>query len=257
MLKVLSLFSGIGMFDYGLEKTGNFETIMLCENDKKCQEVLEKHWPDTFICNDIKDLKKLEIPCNEIEDAIYQELDRVDVVTASWPCQGHSTAGKKRGLSDERSGLWKEVKRVLQETKPKWFIGENSANLRTNGLTEVLQDLWEIGFRNIRWDILPAEAYGAIHKRERIYIIANSHGIRLDEAAYAPSKEEQVRRSKTWANFCNRKCPEPGFYRVANASTTRLDENKRKRRVKQLGNSLIYKIPESIGHYILKKEKEI
>lgn len=240
-LKTLSLFSGIGGFDLGLERTDGFETISMCEIDETCQKVLTKHWPNIECINDIQEL---------------QYTENVDVITASWPCQGHSTAGKKRGLDDERSGLWKEVKRLLQETKAGWFIGENSANLRSNGLTEVLQDLWEIGFRDIRWDVLPAEAYGAIHKRERIFIIANSHGIRLDDPTFAPTKEEQIRRSKAWFSFGDRQCPKPSFYRVDDDVSKEL-ERTRKTQVKQYGNSLIPNIVTKIGYYILDKINEV
>jgi len=241
-LKVLDLFSGSGMFSHGLEETGLFTTAAFCENDDNCRKILLKNFKGTKIFGDIRELTALDIPI------------KLDVVTASWPCQGHSVAGKKRGLNDERSGLWKEVKRVLRETQPTWFIGENSANLRTNGLTEVLQDLWEVGFHNIRWDVLPAEAYGAIHKRERIFILANSNGYGLDEVSYAPTKEEQEWRAKTWVDFCNRECPEPEFHRVVNEDTSIVDKPRRIR-VKMCGNSLYWPIVNKIGMEILKHEQ--
>lgn len=56
MLKVLDLFSGIGGFSLGLERTGGFETVAFCEIDPFCQKVLNKHWPDVPILNDIRSL---------------------------------------------------------------------------------------------------------------------------------------------------------------------------------------------------------
>lgn len=240
-LQGIELFAGIGGFSLGLERTEGFHTKLFSEVDKGCIDVLNKNYPNIPVLGDIRNITK-------------ECVGELDYVTASWPCQGHSTAGKKRGLNDERSGLWKEVKRLLQETQPKWFIGENSANLRSNGLTEVLQDLWEIGFRDIRWDVLPAEAYGALHKRERIYIVANSHGIRLSEAPFTPSEKEQERGAKARASFDNRSCPEPAICGVDDALPKEL-ERIRKQQVKQYGNSLLPDIPESIGRYILELER--
>lgn len=260
-LKVLDLFSGLGSFSIGLEGTGGFETVAFCENDKDCQYVLEKHWLYTWITKDIVRLK-FDPNCSDFrangkgrlyDPGIGHIYGPIEVVCGGHPCTGHSVAGKKRGLKDEKSGLWKEFKRVLQEVMPKWVIIENSANLRTTGLTEVLQDLWEIGFHNIRWDILPAEAFGTLHKRERIYIIANSHSIRLSESPFTTTEKEQIRRAKAWVAFCNRECPEPSFCGLDDVIPKEL-ERTRKRQVKQYGNALIPLIPQTLGEYILRLE---
>ena len=263
-LKTLELFAGIAGFKLGLDATGGFETAAFCEIDPACQEVLRKHYPDTHIFDDITNIHYRE--CIGTYEDLTKEYSalctanmsqiipaEIDVITASWPCQGHSTAGKKRGLEDERSGLWKEVKRLLQETQPRWFIGENSANLRSNGLTEVLQDLWEVGYRDIRWDVLPAGSYGAIHKRERIFIIANRDGIRLSEPTFAPQKEEQIRRSEAWTAFSSGSCPKPSLRGVDDGLPKEL-ERIRKRQVKQSGNALWPPIVTAIGKYILELE---
>jgi len=259
MLRVLDLFSGLGGFSLGLERTGGYETVAFCEIDKHCQKVLQKHWNSVPIFEDVSQLrfKGKYIYYNEPKKIPIQNVyknDGVEVVCGGYPCTGHSTAGKKRGLKDEKSGLWKEFKRIIQESKPRWVVIENSANMRSNGLTEVLQDLWQVGFRDIRWDVLSAEAYGCIHKRERIYIIANSHEIRLREATFASTEEESKRRAEAWLTFSNRECPEPSFCGVDDEIPKEL-ERVRKRQVGQYGNSLIPDIPERIGKYILELEK--
>jgi DNA (cytosine-5)-methyltransferase 1 len=242
-LRTLSLFSGVGGIELGLERTGGFETVAFCEMDKHCQLVLNTHWPEIPIHENI-----LTLDASSLKG-------KVDVITGGWPCQGFSVAGKKKGMSDGRSGLWKEVKRVTQEIEPAWVLFENSANLRNLGLAEVLQDLWSLGYRDIRWDVLPASAYGALHRRERIWIIANRNGIRLSQEALAPAQEESVRRAEAWIDFSNRRCPEPRFYGVDDEPPSKLDESERKRRVAMCGNSVYNVIAEYIGRAILESMK--
>lgn len=170
-------------------------------------------------------------------------------------CTGHSVAGKKQGHKDAGSGLWTHYKRLAQEIEPAWIIIENSANLRTTGLVTVLQDLWEIGYRDIRWDVLPASAYGASHRRERIWIVANRNGIRLSQEALAPKEEESFRRAKARSDFSNRLCPKPEFYGVDDGDGTRLDEDRRKVRVAMCGNSVYSRIAEYIGRAIMEASK--
>jgi DNA (cytosine-5)-methyltransferase 1 len=242
-LRTLSLFSGVGMIEYGLEQTGGFEASHFVEFDPACQAVLAKNFPNVPIHGDITTF-----------DATHLK-GKIDVITGGYPCQGHSVAGKKKGHDDERSGLWAHYKRVAQEVEPGWIIIENSANLRTTGLVRVLKDLWEIGYRDIRWDVLPARAYGALHLRERIYIVANRHGIRLSQEAIAPKEEESLRRAEARIAFDNRQCPEPEFHRVVDGDASKLDESRRKQRVAMCGNSVYNVISTYIGRAILESMK--
>lgn len=173
-LKILDLFSGIGGFSLGLEKTGGFETVAFCEIDSYCQQVLKKHWPETPV---LKDVTKVSYLGESICEQGYDWYSGpVDVICGGFPCQDISVAGKKKGLIDEegkktRSGLWFEFKRLINQIKPKYVIIENVANLRSNGLATVIKDLWEIGYVG-EWHIISARAVGACHLRERIWIIA-------------------------------------------------------------------------------------
>ena len=103
---------------------------------------------------------------------------RVDVVSGGFPCQDISVAGNKKGLEGERSGLWTEFKRIIKEVKPRYAIIENVANLRSNGLAQVIKDLWAIGYA-CEWHIISARSVGAPHLRERIWIIAYPDGSKL------------------------------------------------------------------------------
>ena len=124
-LQVLDLFSGIGGFSLGLERTGHYETAAFCEIDPYCQKVLRQHWPHVPIHSDIKELH-------------YDQS--IDVVTAGYPCQPFSVAGKQKGAADDRH-LWPEVFRIIKQARPTLFLGENVANHIHLGLDEVLHDL--------------------------------------------------------------------------------------------------------------------
>ena len=158
-LKVLDLFSGIGGFSLGLERTEGFETVAFCEIDKHCQKVLKKHWPDVPTFDDVTKLKG-------------KNFKNIDVICGGFPCQDISIAGKKEGLKGERSGLWSEFKRLIKEVKPQYAIIENVANLRNKGLNQVLKDLWSIGY-DCEWHIISASSIGAPHLRERVWIVAH------------------------------------------------------------------------------------
>jgi len=170
MLKLLDLFSGIGGFSLGLESTGGFETIAFVEKDDFCQKVLKKHWPNTTIEGDIRNVKG--------------DKYEADIITGGFPCQPFSVAGKRKGTDDDRY-LWDETIRVVRECKPRWFIGENVEGLINinNGLVlrQVQTDLEKEGFE-VQCLVIPASGIGAWHQRKRIWIVganvenANSRG---------------------------------------------------------------------------------
>ena len=158
MLNILDLFSGIGGVSLGFERAG-WQTVGFCEIEPSCQRVLAKHWPNTPIISDIRNLNAASAP------------NFVDVICGGFPCQDISVAGKKAGIMGSRSGLWKEYARLINEMKPRYAIIENVANLRSSGLVTVLKDLWQIGY-DAEWHCIPAAALGAPHRRDRIWIIA-------------------------------------------------------------------------------------
>ena len=140
-MKVLDIFSGIGGFSLGLERAG-METVAFCEIDPHCRKVLENHWPGAPMFTDVKEIKG-------------KDFKDIDVICGGFPCQDISVAGLKKGIKGERSGLWKEFKRIIKEIKPRYALIENVANLRSNGLTEVIKDLWSVGY-DCEWHIISA-----------------------------------------------------------------------------------------------------
>ncbi len=162
MLNVLDVFSGIGGFSIGLE-AASMQIVAFCEINPFCRKILKKHWPSVPIFSDITTIDKKDL----------KTLPRIDIIAGGFPCQDISVAGKGGGINAKRSGLWKEFARLINEIRPKYAIIENVANLRSTGLISVLQDLWEIGY-NAEWHCIPASAFGAPHRRDRIWIIAHS-----------------------------------------------------------------------------------
>ena len=105
---------------------------------------------------------------------------RVDVVSGGFPCQDISAAGKGAGIDGARSSMWKHMARIVGEVLPRFVFVENSPLLVGRGLAVVLGDLAKMGY-DARWGIVGADDAGAPHKRERIWIVAHSNGLRLEE----------------------------------------------------------------------------
>ena len=102
----------------------------------------------------------------------------VDVVSGGFPCQDISAAGKGAGIDGERSGMWREMARIIREVRPQYAFIENSPMLTTRGLDVVLSGLASMGF-DARWGVLGAADVGAPHQRDRIWIVAaNSVSVR-------------------------------------------------------------------------------
>jgi DNA (cytosine-5)-methyltransferase 1 len=122
----------------------------------------------------------------------------VDVVSGGFPCQDISSAGTKKGLSGERSGLWVEMARVIREVGPRFAFVENSAMLLTRGLVTILSDLAEMGM-DARWGVFSAADVGARHRRERLFIVADRDGF---VGSPGPWSELQFRQPEN-ERFCN------------------------------------------------------
>ena len=97
----------------------------------------------------------------------------VDVVSGGFPCTDISVAGKGAGIEGEQSGMWREMARIIGEVRPRYAFVENSPMLVTRGLERVIADLTSMGYDS-RWGVVSASDVGANHKRERIWIVANS-----------------------------------------------------------------------------------
>jgi len=161
-MKVLDLFSGIGGFSIGLEEAG-FETAAFCEIEDYPRAVLRKHWPDTPIYRDVRQLTGEQLRADGIVP---------DLLCGGYPCQPFSVAGRQRGEEDPRH-LWPEVHRLIRELRPRWVVCENVSGHIKLGLDEVLSTLEAEGYTC--WPfVIPACSVDAPHKRDRVWIVAHA-----------------------------------------------------------------------------------
>ena len=207
-LSILDLFSGIGGFSYAAEQlVGGFHTVAFCDTDKACHKVLAKHWPATPIFPDIRELTAADIKplCP----------NGLSLITAGFPCQDLSVAGKQAGYDGERSVLFYEIIRLARELRPKFLLLENVRNLLShqNGETfqETLFQIAKAGY-DAEWAVIPASDVGACHRRERIWIVA-----------YASSGRNVGLEEHTGGSFQLECMGETGAVDVANTTNTRLE----------------------------------
>ena len=162
-----SLFTGIGGMDRGLEQAG-FVTLWQVENAPYNLRVLNKVWPKVQKFNDVRKCGK-------------HNLERVDIISGGFPCQDVSSAGKGRGLGTpdnptERSGLWYEFRRIVDELRPPWVLVENVYRLKSNGADRVLANLEALSYTC--WPIVVgAENFGAPQERKRLWVLCHRNDV--------------------------------------------------------------------------------
>lgn len=241
-LKVLDLFSGLGAFSLGLERTGGFETAAFCEIDPFCQRRLAEHWP--------------AVPCfGDVTTIRGADVGRVDVISGGFPCQdasiGQTQWGKRVGIEGERTGLWRHIARLAAELRDVILVLENVPGLLSAGFGRVLGDLAEIGF-DAEWRCLTASAAGLPHRRERLCIVAYPSGSRLSRPVGGKSILESAE-----ATLALNGHEAAGAWRALDSHLDSLrgrdgvSVGMERRRIKPLGNAIIPQIPEAIGHAIL------
>ena len=294
-LKVLDLFSGIGGFSLGLESTGYFETVAFCEKDEFCKKVLQKHWSQLKIYDDVRSLHDTKI--------------QADVVTGGFPCQAFSQAGLQKGRTDDR-WLWNEMFDVIKQVKPRWVIGENVQGIinieEGMVLRQVQNDLDSEGFK-VQCFIIPASGIGAWHNRNRVWILAcnisNTNSIRHrrgnstrcadEEWTFLPREQEGGKmgsKTERRSNVSDTCIKRPQGYRLSTnveekqrredlSTKTSAEEQQtwwqaqsricgvpdgvsygvdrdRAKRIKALGNSIVPQIARQIGLAIMEAEND-
>lgn len=173
-MKHLDLFSGIGGFALAA-RWANMETVAFCEIDAFCQKVLAKNFPNVPIHNDIKTLNG-------------EDFAGIDIITGGYPCQPFSSAGKRRGSEDPRH-LWPEMLRIIRAARPTWVVCENVVGHISNGLDTVLDDFKKESYET-RQFVIPALAVGAPHRRDRVWIVANSAGFRGERELFKGGRSQ-------------------------------------------------------------------
>jgi len=232
-LKMCSLFSGIGGLELGLEAAvPGLKTCWQVEQNEFCRQVLKKHWPDAERFEDVRTV--------ELED-----IRGADVICGGFPCQDISVAGKGAGLAGERSGLWWEMHRLISLALPRVVVAENVPVLTGRGLSEVLCALARCGY-TCEWDTVSAAAVGALHRRNRIFIIghrdaADTHRSRLE-------KRERKTRERTLPAIAGSdgRPIEPGVCPVIDG-VPRGMAGYRKQALMALGNAVVPQVAYQVG----------
>lgn len=239
-LRVLDLFSGIGGFSLGLERTGGFETAAFCENHPFAQRVLAKRWPGVPCIDDVRAINR----------RAFRGRTAPNVISAGFPCQDLSNAGSRAGIEGERSGLWFEVERITGELRPDWLLLENVAAILGRGLDRVLGGLAALGY-DAWWDCVRASDLGYPHERDRWFLVAYPASLRRHEGERSAESWRRIIRARTlgspspWAQAANDDEVRSEFIRVVDGLPDHVD------RLDRLGNAIVPEIPELIGRAIL------
>ena len=187
----VSLFAGVGGFDLAMERNG-VKVVANVEIDKQCQKVLAKHFPNAKQFSDITDVKGSDLIAAGFEPSR-------GIITGGFPCQDLSVAGKRAGLVGERSGLFWEIARLIEETKTEWFILENVPGLLTSNKGKdfgvVIGTMADIGY-SLAWRVLDAQYFGVPQRRRRVFIVGRRTGDGLSSAEVL-FKSEGLRRNTT------------------------------------------------------------
>lgn len=237
----LSLFSGIGGLDRGLDLAG-MTCIGQVEREPFPRSVLDEQWPEVPKHDDV---------CTAPAWWLSRPRPVADLVAGGFPCQPFSTAGRRRGIADERWG-WPWMADVIRVVRPRYVLVENVAALLgdTEAFGWVLSDLAALGF-DAEWSVLPACAVGAPHTRERLFVVAYPNG--GDGAAGLGLGPEAALsagdlRQGAWAD------PVDGFVEAASSGVGvayGLPEWVEPARVTALGNAVVPRVGELIGRLIL------
>ena len=166
MLTGVSLFAGVGGFDLAMQRNG-VKVVASVEIDKKCNEVLAKHFPEATQFTDVTTVKG-----DDLINAGF--TPRTGIITGGFPCQDLSVAGKRAGLAGERSGLFWEIARLVEETQSEYFIIENVPGLLTSNKGRdfgvVIGTMADLGY-SLGWRVLDAQHFGVPQRRRRVFVV--------------------------------------------------------------------------------------
>jgi DNA (cytosine-5)-methyltransferase 1 len=247
-LKLLDLFSGIGGFSLGLERSGGFETVAFCEIEDYPRRVLAKHWPEVPCYDDIRTLTAERLAADGIA---------VDAISAGFPCQDISHAGKQGGIDAERSGLWSQVVRLVGELQPRLLLLENVSALLSGPSTRagawfgrVLGDLAALGY-DAEWESIRAGTIGLPQNRDRVWVLAYPHKVGRNAPVIETALPNKAGAFREWeqVELCGtrrgntRFVPSSRIIRMGDGLPSEVDRS----RVECCGNAVVPQIPELLG----------
>lgn len=223
LVRHLDLFSGIGGFALAAQWVGGIETVAFCEIDPWARKVLTKNFPGVPINENVKTLNPIE-------------YGTIDIITGGWPCQPHSSAGKRKGKADDRY-LWPEMLRIIKLARPRWVLGENVAGIISVELDQVLSDLEAADYTATAFSV-PAVACDAPHGRPRWWVVGHANGASSD--AHATTCSPHTRGQATGEP--SRWPSDAGMGRTSDGVSNRMDT----RRLHGLGNAIVPQVAAEI-----------
>ena len=160
----VGLFEGSGIPSLCAASVG-METVAIAESDPWCCYALERLYPNAKLFRDVRDVSTKSLrECG---------VTQIDVISGGFPCQDLSCAGKGAGIEGSRSGLWREMFRIIRQVRPAWIVAENVPAIKMRGVDRVIAPLERIGYTV--WPlVVGAWSVGAPHKRDRVWIVAHS-----------------------------------------------------------------------------------
>ena len=250
-MNVLSLFSGIGGIDLGLEAHG-CKTTAYSEIDPYASKIMAKRFPGAVNLGDITTIDWSEA---------HERFGGFDIICGGFPCQDISLAGKGAGIAEgTRSGLWKFYADAIRELRPRGVLVENVAAILSRGIDRVLGDLAACGY-DAEWDCIPASAVGAPHRRDRAFIVAYPSGeqrpprscMEQGDSWRPPAQyrggssdpfSEGWRRAKTWNGG------QPNVGRLVYGVPDRVH------RLRCLGNAVVPQVAEHVAGILMERLRE-
>ena len=221
-------------------------TTAFCEIEEYPRSILRKHWPEVPIFKDVKELHAKDLP------------EAVDLVCGGFPCQDLSNAGKQKGFKGDKSSLYSEMLRIIGECKPRWAVFENVTALITgNGgrwFSRFLYDVAEIGY-DAEWHCLPACFLGAVHSRDRIWVIAHPNSEHVESLDIQKSIISYSQKPCGWelARAINETISADDYARIR-GNYDGISIALVKDRLKAIGNAIVPQIAEIIGRAIMEIE---
>jgi DNA-cytosine methyltransferase len=202
-MDTLSFFSGICGLELGIPEYINIKCH--CDIDNYCKYIINKKFPNIDFHDNIRTFPK-------------EKYNNINLIMGGFPCQDISNAGKGKGLSGKRSGLFWDLLKIIEYYKPEFVYLENVSNLRNKGLDKVVTSLGELGY-DTKWCIIEAVNTGALHKRARTFMLSKNNNKILNKTF--PLKQ--------YANFDW----------IKETDKSRVVDNPNKERIKCLGNAVV------------------
>ncbi len=226
----LSLFTGVGGLDLGLERAG-WSCVGQVEIDPYRRQVLAFHWPEVPRHEDVATV----IPWLE-----QRQAPTPDLICGGFPCQDVSDAGPRTGVEGVKSGLWAHFAAAVRHLRPRWVLVENTTGLLARGMDRVVTDLAASGY-DAEWDCLPAAAVGAPHLRTRLFLLAYPRGDRDQAGQSDPVLAGRLQPDlRAWWDT------EPDVGRVVHGFPAGLDKG-----LSALGDAVVPQVAEHVGRLIL------